>query len=162
MVLLCGCLLCCLRPFLDLKVFSQRSQGMTIPSRWFVSMWSFMFLPRPSFPHTLQISAKHVLVHWKFYFGLFPSWTSPFLQVHPNPQRNYLEWLMLYFPQDWHHLLFTGIFALPILALTAGFMSSSKSSTFSSGFPVKPFSWSSSAIAKNESRFSWKTFASPQ
>ena len=48
------CFLCSLKPFLDLKVFSQRLQGMMIPSRWFASMWSFMFLPWPSFPHTLQ------------------------------------------------------------------------------------------------------------
>ena len=50
------CLLCCLKIFLDLKVLWQRLQGMTIPSRWFASMWSFMFLLWPSFPHTLQTS----------------------------------------------------------------------------------------------------------
>ena len=52
------CLLCSLRPFLDLKVLSQRLQGMTTHSRWFASMWFLMSLPWPSFPHTLQISAN--------------------------------------------------------------------------------------------------------
>ena len=52
------CLLCSFRPFLDLKVLSQRLQGMTIPSKWFASMWSFMFLPWPSFPQTLHRTAN--------------------------------------------------------------------------------------------------------
>ena len=32
------CLLCSLKASLDLKVLSQRLQGMMIPSRWFASM----------------------------------------------------------------------------------------------------------------------------
>ena len=47
-----------LKLFLDLKVLSQRLQGMTTHSRWFASMWFLMSLPWPSFPHTLQISAN--------------------------------------------------------------------------------------------------------
>ena len=43
---------------LDLNVLSQRLQGMTIPSRWFASMWSFMFGAWPSFPQTLHRSAN--------------------------------------------------------------------------------------------------------
>ena len=47
-------LLWSLKAFLDLKVLSQRLQGITIPSMWFASMWYFMALLIPSFPHTLQ------------------------------------------------------------------------------------------------------------
>ena len=50
-------LLCILKECLDLKVFWQRSQGRTIPSMWFASMWSFIAFPLPSFPHTLHLSA---------------------------------------------------------------------------------------------------------
>ena len=40
--------------FLFLKVFSQRLQGMEIPSRWFTSMCFFMLVWWPSFLQTLQ------------------------------------------------------------------------------------------------------------
>ena len=48
-------LLCIFKAFLDLKVLSQRLQGMTIPSIWFASMWSFIAFHWPCFPQTLQI-----------------------------------------------------------------------------------------------------------
>ena len=49
------CLLWGLYEFLDLKVLLQRLQGITIPSKWFASMWSLMALSFPSFPHTLHL-----------------------------------------------------------------------------------------------------------
>ena len=62
-------LLCSLKPFLDLKVFSQRLQGMMIPSRWFASMWSFILGCWPSFPHTLHRLANLLplaILFWLF------------------------------------------------------------------------------------------------
>ena len=64
-------LLWSLKAFLDLKVFSQRLQGMTIPSIWLASMWSFMALLLPSFPHTLQRSAIRLTFGFAYLFSLF-------------------------------------------------------------------------------------------
>ena len=60
-----------LKPFLDLKVLSQRLQGMIIPSIWFASMWSFMAVPPPSFPQTLHRSAKTCHIPFGILFWLF-------------------------------------------------------------------------------------------
>ena len=43
-----------------------------------------------------------------------------------------------------------------------GAENTSDEASFSVWFPLSPFSWSSSAKTRKESRFSWKTFASPR
>ena len=43
--------------------FLQRLDGMAIPSIWFASMWSFMALFIPSFPHTLHCWSVCTLHH---------------------------------------------------------------------------------------------------
>ena len=62
------CLVCCCRALLDLVVLSQWLHGMVKPSRWFASMWSFIFPCLASFPHTLQMKA-----------GCCPMWCWLFL-----------------------------------------------------------------------------------
>ena len=45
---------CDAREFLDLKVFSQKLQGIEKPSKWFPSMWLFTCPSLSFFPHTLH------------------------------------------------------------------------------------------------------------
>ena len=79
---MCANLLVCwrdlwvLKLFLDLKVLSQRLQGMTTPSRWFASMWFLMSLKWPSFPHTLQISANWCPLALRFWLFSIIEFTS--------------------------------------------------------------------------------------
>ena len=58
-----------LKAFLELKVILQWLHGMTIPSRWFASMWSLMAFAAPPFPHTLQMWALSFLL--SIFFWLF-------------------------------------------------------------------------------------------
>ena len=164
------CLLCCLKPFLDEKVLSQRLQGMMIPSRWFASMWSLMWGCWPSFPHTLHRFAKfRFLPATRFWLFSIIDFTLSSSSTR-SPENSVGMANVLFSPGFW--ILLLGFCFLKELFLKFVLMagenvsyrgfSSSKSLTFSCVFPIKPFSWSSSATAKNESRFSWKTFASPR
>ena len=65
-----------LKLFLDLKVLSQRLQGMTTPSRWFASMWFLMSLPWPSFTHPLQISGNWCPLALRFWLFSIIEFTS--------------------------------------------------------------------------------------
>ena len=49
--------LCFLIALLELHTLSQEVQGMDIPSKCLVSMWAFIVVGWPSFPHSLQIKA---------------------------------------------------------------------------------------------------------
>ena len=55
LIYLWSLLLCWFKAFLEEKVFSQKSHGIHIPSRWLASMCCFIKVMLPSFPHTLQI-----------------------------------------------------------------------------------------------------------
>ena len=46
-----------LNKFLDFNACPQRSQGIEMPVMWWASMWFFIFVQVPSFPHTLHILA---------------------------------------------------------------------------------------------------------
>ena len=71
-------LLWSIKPFLVLKVLSHELQGMVIPSIWFASMWFFIALLMPSFPHTLQM--LHFLF-WGLSVMLFSSDSTIFSSV---------------------------------------------------------------------------------
>ena len=49
--------MCFASPFLELKAWLQRPQGIEIPAIWFASTWCIMFARLPSFPHTLHFLA---------------------------------------------------------------------------------------------------------
>ena len=114
------CLLCGLKEFLDLKVLSQRLQGMMIPSRWFASMWSFMFLLMPSFPHTLHRSAKRKacpleILFWLFSIidFIFSSSSSKSPELFPGMAN------VLFSPRSWIFLL-AGVCLFGILTFAGG------------------------------------------
>ena len=141
------CLLCGLKEFLDLKVLLQRLQGMMIPSRWFASMWSFMFLPWPSFPQTWHRSANSLLpatLFWLFSIIDFTFSSSSSKSPEKLPGMATVVFSDFCLLKD-----LLGIFAV---VLKEGFSSSSRSFNLSSVFPTKPFNWSSSAIARKKSR----------
>ena len=163
--------LCCLKwslkAFLDLKDLSQRLQGMIIPSKWFASMWSFMWLPMSSFPHTL-----HRVADWRPLANLFSLFSiidfTLFSNSAKSPEKSPGMANVLFSPRFCRLILddtcplkaISGTFVSLLLisgldVWDIGFSSSTKLLTRSSCFPIKPFSWSSSAMARNESRFSW-------
>ena len=102
--------------------------------------------------------------HWQFCFHFSPSLISPFLQVRLNPQK--ISWngnccvlfRIVHFCRRNSALGACllkeglGIFACALKA-EKGFSSSSIFLDLSSVFPIRPFSWNSSAIARKESRY---------
>ena len=150
-----------LKLFLDLKVLSQRLQGMTTPSRWFASMWFLMSLPWLPFPQTLQISANWcplALRFWLFSIIEFTSLSSSSKSPELFPGMANVP----FSPRLWIFLLSACLWTAVFGIFAGENVDDRDFSTFSSVFPIKPFNWSSSAIANmKESRLSWKTFASP-
>ena len=171
--------LCCLNPILDLNVFSQTLQGSETPSKWFASMWSLMAIPAPSFPQTLQILAFLSPLGIRFWLGSIIDFTlrsssckSPDTKFGIAILRSIFIWSLggcaqfasfrgLKTVSFWTEIkldLSLSKKGLGFIFWGIGSLSFFGSSTC----PINPFNWSSSAMARKESRFSWKTFASPQ
>ena len=105
--------------------------------------------------HRLHFFIQFLQISWYLIRNYYPSFN-----IH------LFTWLqcILLWPQIWFNWFGIQIWFLP-LKLGLGFICwgiGSISFSASSICPINPFNLSSSAMARNESRFSWKTFASPQ
>ena len=157
---------------LDLKVFSQKLQGIETPSKWFDSMWLFIFAMIFSFPHTLH---RYIGCPCPFFAEVFSIierhfWSSSCKTPEEEKWDVSATWapkvsgvlLSICSPKYvwdgpidfkalgsflWTVLIFFGSVILKV---------SSWTTSSSSDFPINPLSWSSSAMARNESKFSWR------
>ena len=170
----CSLYLCALSAFLDLEVFLQMSQVWVTPVIWFASMWALILPISPSFPQTLHIITARFCFPIIAVFPLFSIidliWSSNWLR---STLTNWL--LVVDSPLDtdiseefsnlsWLTICLFGCFWWKVgrgLNFSVAFTLGVSWLVLPSAEPVRPFSLRSSATARKESRFSWKTFASP-
>ena len=162
LIYLWSLLLCWFKAFLEEKVFSQKSHGIHIPSRWLASMCCFIKVMLPSFPHTLQIRDVSSLgIPFLFPTGII-IWPFSIIDLtfSSSACRSVLDW-------------FGSATVLEAVEFIRGFMSDCWVVGFCSicffsstkslmVCPVRPFSWISSAMARKESKSSSQIFASPK
>ena len=158
--------LCTLNAGLDLETLPQMSQEWETPVIWFASMWFGMFLYGPSFPQMLQVALNP-----------FPGPADTSLLVIIDLICSSRSWRSTFFlsfvratavsndPFDDGLSKFESAKNVGLFSFFRGTLLLCKVSlagSFSASVPpVRPFSLNYSAKARNESRFSWKTFASP-
>ena len=164
--------MCLLKLYLDLNSLPQTLQGRATPSRCCPSIWSLIAILCPSFPQTLQILALCVWFPLWMRFSLtsisdltFSSslCTSPGIKLRistfwfshvcraNDPSAKVSDFVgLLGFSFLWN--------GIELVCCKGACVFSSLSSVC----PVSPLSLRSSAMARKESRLSWKTFASPR
>ena len=144
---------------LDLKILSQKLQGIETPCKWFASMWSFVWLLLSSFPQTLQ--AYRVIPRLVFLevFTIIASICSSsfcmslndvFFDNGTEKDDISLECSKL--------SMFNGFGVDSDLERLFSFL---QIIGISISGAASPLIWSHSDIARKESKFSWLTFVSP-
>ena len=166
--------LCFLNVCLEQNTFSQKRHGIDIPSTWFASMWYLIDLSSPSFPQTLQIKADLCLADP---FGCFPAgirlrlfsiidftilssaWRSPLNLLGMSSDLEILSSVFAFVTLSLITLslqvvvLFNdSLFCSTISGFTCFSSSRNKSAE---DWPESPSSFSSSATARKDSKFSW-------
>ena len=155
-------ILCCLKLFLDLKVlYSQTKTCLSVVVPQSISGPESVILQK--------VSKSVFLTNLFWLFSIIEFTLSSKSTMIENHQKSSLELPVFFFLRGgcvhWTCPLkmFFGIIVSGKKFWGKDLLSYSfKSLIFSSFFPAKPFSCSSSAISRNESRFSWKIFTAPR
>ena len=148
---------------LDLNIFPHILQEWETPVIWWASMWSWMFLYVPSFPHTVHPLSRPWfplcslvliidLIFWSRSFrSLTMAWSGSATEV-----SSVLAWLSILANRFWSFWPIS-----PVSTFSSTSTLDLKDSAALDFSLVSPFSFRSCASARKASKWSCSTLASP-